>query len=1148
MQRKVEGVWCLILMVISATILSAQSYQGGLRGRVTDAAGAAIPGVKINLVNQSSNATLSTLTNDVGEYAFSALNPADYVLTVERPGFKKFEQVGINIGTQTFHTVDITLQVGDVSQSVEISGESPLMETVIPSVGGALNSRQLQDLPNIGRNPYMALAKVAPNIVAVGDTRYQRFQDQSGTSQITIAGGPSYGNNFLLDGIPVTETNNRTTIIPSIEAVQEVKLQANTYDAEMGRTGGGVFNTYLKSGTNQVHGSVFGYWRAPDWAANDFFRNGAGIPRSNQSWKNFGGSFGGPVYIPKVYSGKNRTFFWLSQEAYRQKEAFSGDFSVPTLAERSGDFSQTFTRTGALQTIYDPLTTRTDGSGNVVRDPFAGNTIPGNRLSTIGLKVAGYYPAPNKGTPFYGAANYSASPLVDNRGDQYTAKVDQEITKWWRANMSYIHYKSEEPGNSWFPTVATPVGTRLNRKTDATQVNSTFLPNPRTVVDVRYGFNRFPNLYRTVSAGFDPATLGFGGNWLGDIQYLKFPRFDPSFFSSLGAENDSQWAVYHSKNLLADVSRLVGRHDLKMGAAYRHIEIVNQPFGYSAGQFGFSDTFTRADYRTFTGQTGSSIAALLLGYPDSGQAQTSTKFFQFVRYYAGYFQDNWRVTPKVTLNLGLRYEWETGLTDEHNALIVGFDRNAVNPITQASGYQAKGALLYAGLNGNPTHVLDPSKHKFAPRIGVAWAMNAKTTIRLGYGLFWAPPSYAGFNSLGYTQTTQFLGTVDGGRTPTGNLANPFPAGLLKPTGNADGLAAGIGQAISFPDQFARSPLVHQFSVDVQRVVPGQIVITAGYIGSRSERFLLGTGTVNLDQLTPEQMGLGNALFNLVNNPFYQKGGAGTVAAATITQAQLLKPYPQFTSVGLTFGDFNHARYDSFALKAEKRLSKGLVFLSSWTYAKNRDIALGPPNNQNPGAGGPQNTYDLEAEYSLSLLDLKHRITGAIDYDLPFGKGRPLLNSNRFLDLMVGGWQVNLLTFWQTGFPLPITQTNQNGIAGASLQRPNATGISPVSVAGDRITQWMNPAAFSAAPAFTFGNLSRTIGYRMPGQANWDISLFKAFTLHERLKAQFRAEALNAFNDPMFGRPDTTIGSPTFGAITVQRNSPRLIQLGVRVLF
>jgi hypothetical protein len=543
---------------------STQSFQGGIRGRVVDSAAASLSGARVRLVDQNSNIELSTVTNEQGEYAFPSVNPATYALLLEHSGFKKYERRGIVVTTQSFYTIDVSLELGEISQTVQVTGEAPLMETVIPSAGGGLLAHQLESLPNIGRNPYMILAKVAPNIVAVGDSRYIRFQDQSGTSQITIAGGASYSNNFLLDGVPVTETNNRTSIIPGIEAVQEVKLQANTYDAEMGRTGGGVFNTYLKSGSNDVHGALFGYYRDPDWAANDFFRNRAGISRPNQSWKNFGGAFGGPVYIPRVYKGKNRTFFWLSQEAYRQKEGFASDLALPSLAERTGDFSQSVTRDGALQPIYDPQTTRSE-NGVFVRSPFPGNRLPADRINPIGRTVASYYPAPNRQTAYHGALNYTASPLIANRGDQYTGKLDHELTRWWRMNISYIHYKSEEPGNTWFPTIATPVGTRLNRKTDATQANTTFIVNPATVIDVRWGFNRCPNLYRTVSAGFNPATLGFTGNWLGDIQYLKFPRFDMTTFSALGAENDAQWAVYHSQNLGGNVSRLVGKHSLRMG-------------------------------------------------------------------------------------------------------------------------------------------------------------------------------------------------------------------------------------------------------------------------------------------------------------------------------------------------------------------------------------------------------------------------------------------------------------------------------------------------------------------------------------------------------------------------------------------------------
>src|SRR5712692_1330683 len=345
--------------VISCANLCAQSYFGGVRGGVSDAGAGAMADVKVTLIDEATNISRSALSNAQGEYVFSAVNPATYTMSAEAPGFKKFQNRGIVVGTQQFVTIDFKLEVGQVTESVQVTEEAPLMETSNASTGQVVDRQKLIDLPNLGRNPFM-MARIAPNIVQAGDPRFNRMQDQSGSSQISIAGGPVRGNNYLLDGVPITASSNVAIIIPTIESVQEVKIQSNTYDAEMGSTGGGVFNTFLKSGSNDYHGSLFGYMRETDWQANTFFNNRGGIARPNQPFKNFGGSIGGPVSIPKLYNGKNRTFFWIGAEGYRQISPLTKDLAVPNAAERVGDFSQSVIRGGGQNTIYDPLTTRTE--------------------------------------------------------------------------------------------------------------------------------------------------------------------------------------------------------------------------------------------------------------------------------------------------------------------------------------------------------------------------------------------------------------------------------------------------------------------------------------------------------------------------------------------------------------------------------------------------------------------------------------------------------------------------------------------------------------------------------------------------------------------------------------------------------------------
>jgi len=1132
-----------LYFLAAASLLQAQSYQGGIRGRVIDPGGGALAVAKVTLIDEATSVQRATISNEAGEFVFNSVDPATYTVKVESPGFKKFDRMGVIVATQAFITLDLKLEIGDVTESVNVTEEVPLMETANASTGQVIDRQKLVDLPNLGRNPFM-MAKIAANVVQAGDPRFNRMQDQSGSSAISIAGGPVRGNNYLLDGVPITDSTNRAVIIPTIESVQEVKVQANTYDAEMGRTGGGMFNTYLKSGSNEFHGSLFGYTRQSEWLANNFFNNRSGIARPDQPFYNYGASLGGPVVIPKVYNGKNKTFLWFGAEAYRQKSGLSRDTAVPTIAERNGDFSKSITKAGALQTIYDPTTTRTAADGSAIRDPFPGNVIPPSRINPIGLAIASYFPTPQRSTAYLGANNFLGNGVLGDRADQVTGKLDHEVTSWWHANVSYLHYKSREPGGNLFGSVAAPGASLLYRKVDATQVNSVFTPNPTTVISVRYGFNRFPNFTIYESSGFDPAKLGFPGNFVQQLQYLQFPSITMQTMTALGSGGAS-WSVYHSKNALASVSKFMGRHSLKAGFDYRllHIDFVN--FG-AAGSFTFNDQFTRKDPNKGADGTGSDVASLLLGIPASGSATQATKFFQFIRYYAGYVQDDFRVSSKLTLNMGLRYEYETGPRDANDHFLVGFDANAVSPL----GAPAKGGVMYAGVNGNGSTCCSPSNKKFAPRIGAAYALNDKTTIRGGYGIFWAPISFSGLSTIGYTQTTDYIGTFDGGLTSSGSLSNPFPSGLLQPVGNSLGLLAGVGSSVTYPNQNSGSTRVQQFSFDIQRQV-GSITFAAGYVGSRTANLIIGTGTVNYNQLLPSNFSQGSALLQSVDNPFFGKG-TGVIAPAKIQRQQLLRPFPQFSSVSATLGDDNHAKYDSFVLKAQKRFSKGMTFVSSWTYSKNMDNSFGTGNFFLSSSTSPQNAYDLGAEYGLAIVNTPSSFKNGATYELPFGKGKSFLgNSNKLMDELVGGWQINVVNLIQTGFPLTIVQDqNLNSVIGAGVMRPNATGVSPSTSGGlsTRLDSYINPAAFATAPQFTFGNVSRTIGLRSPGTINWDMSLIKSFSIYERFKGQFRAEAINAMNTPQFNGPNSNFGNANFGKITQQGNFPRYIQLGVRMTF
>ena len=1146
----------ILLAAVFAGASLAQSYFGGIRGAVLDASGKTIGDAKITIADEASGTQRATLSSGEGSYSFSQVVPATYAVLAEAPGFKKFERKHVVVGTQETVALDLKMEIGSVSESVQVTEEVSLIEAANASQGQVIDRQQLIDLPNLGRNPFM-MSKLAQNVTPVGDPHYNRMQDQSGSSQITIAGGPVRGNNYLLDGIPITDASNRAMIIPSLEAVQEVKIQANTYDAEMARTGGGMFNTYLKSGTNQYHGSLFGSLRQTSWAANNFFNNAANpyIPLPPQPNRTYGASFGGAVRVPKLYNGRNRTFFWLAWEGYNDTQSNSIKYYAPTALERIGDFSQTKgDKNGTPLAIYDPATTACGGSPNTcTRTPFAGNVIPKPRINTVGLNIAATYVNPQTASTYFGDPNLTQAALLPSRAAQRTAKLDHEFTRFWHASLSYAQYFSLEPGNTWFPTISSPDQWRLLRRVNATQFNNVLTLSPTTVLTVRYGFNRFPNYGYQVSQGFNLAGLGFDPSFVASVASPTFPNISTTSIYPLGTNNNFYY-VHHSKNFSAGISKYHGRQTFKAGFDFRRLHDDGNDFSNSAGAFTFNGVFSRSTPLTSVANTGADLADMLLGAASAGTGYIPSKLYEYGTYYATYIQDDIRLTKSLTINLGLRWEREYGLQEANNHMVVGFNTTATNPLAgNVTGISPKGVIQFAGVNGNPVNVGNPNMNKFAPRIGVAWTLNSKTTIRGGYGLYWAPGFAIGspYNPPGFTATSTYVASNDGNATPANSLTNPFPTGVAKPTGATLGDLTGIGQSLSIVNPNSRSPRVHQFSFDVQRQLPFGIAAEIGYVGSRSSHLTQATANININALNPSL--LSTVSTASVANPFFGKGGAGVIGSATVSGVQLALPFPTFGTINYLASDLNHARYDSLVAKAQKRMSMGLTFLSTFTWSRNLDASSGGAGNfLNGGAAGPQNPYDMESEYSLANVNTPLRWSTAFTYELPFGRGKKILD-RKSLDYVVGGWSINAISVYQSGFPLQITQsTNNNSTFGYASQRPNATGITPVTSGAleDRLSHYIDINAFSASPQRTFGNLSRTLGMRGPGQANWDLSVFKSISITEKFKGQFRAEALNAFNTPMFAGPNVSYapGSASFGKITSQVNFSRMMQLGLRLFF
>jgi hypothetical protein len=1146
------AILAMLLGALGATPrLSAQTFSGGLRGTVTDASGAAISGATATLTDEATQQVRRATTDSIGAYAFNELRPSTYTLHIEAPSFSATDRTHILLTPQDFLTLDVALAAGAAHNVVEVSAEAALIDPSSASISANLNQQQLEDLPILGRNPYMSV-KESGLFVNTGNPQFVRFADQNGTTQTSVAGGPIGSNQYEIDGLPITDTNNRPIAIPTIEAIQDVKVQALTYDAQVGRTGGAVFNTLLRSGTDTYHGSFFGATRQTDWLANDFFAKQQGIPRPDSPYYNWGASLGGFVSIPHVYDGRNKSFFFIASEGYIQTSPYTEQFAVPTALERTGDFSQSFNPDGTLDVIYDPTKTYTDAQGVIHRTPFPGNKIA--NVNIVGRNIASYYPLPQVASAT-GQINFTGTDDVRDHAQDVTVKLDQQVRPWWNLSGSYIFYEALQPLGNPLGTLPGSYSYTYHRQVDATQLNSTWILNPTTVLTARYGNNRFPNLIAEVSQGFNPSNLGFPTTLTSQLQADFFPTIFLRNFSQLG-QDTSSLDDWKSQTFNATLTKSLGRHNIAVGTEYRRLRLNFIDVSDAPGTYTFSGVFTQDTPSAVNDDTGSDLADLLLGYPASGEVETTTPLQTYADYFAVFAQDDLRLSRRLTLNLGLRYETETGLKEDHNQLAVGFDSTAVSQLS--GNTQVKGGILFAGVDHNPRDIGDLSRLKFAPRVGASYQLTAKTVLRGGYGILYAPIRYDPSAALapGYTQYTPYVASNNGDQTPANILSNPFPSGIQKPAGNSAGLLTGIGASVTSYDQSFKAPRVQQFSAGLERELPGHIALEAEYVGSRSINLSPGsTGStpVNYNQLNPSNFGLGLAALSAsVANPYYGNGGTGVIGNPTVTQSQLLLPYPQFSSVNLLTSS-SYADYNALLVKAERRAGKSLNLISSFTWSRNRDASFATTNSiQTPAASAPQNIYNLRAEYSYAVNNIPYRFSAGATYDLPVGHGQRF-STGAIGDLIVGNWQLSVVPTFQAGFPVTISQSsNPNAsVVGNSVQRPNLVPGISLGTKGslyNRLTDYINPAAFTASSALTFGNAPRTLSLRGPAFENWDLALLKTIKVYDRVNAQFRAESFNAFNTPEFNGPNTSFGSSNFGQITSDANFPRYLQLGLRITY
>jgi hypothetical protein len=1118
---------CLLLVLASA----AHGQTAQITGRVVDSSGGILPAAKVSVTNKETGVRRDLETNQDGYYTASLLARGSYTVVAQQPGFKELVRSGLTLDEGQTLRLDFTLEIGQVTESIEVSGAAPLMETERATMSTVVPNQKILDMPTYGRNP-LQFALLVPGVRATGSFGDLPVSSYSGNAA-SIGGGNSASNNYMVDGIPSENFASGNVMTPlSVDATEEFRLVVRNPSAEFGRTGGGVVNLISKSGTNEFHGSLYEFNRNKVLRANDFFSNRAGRARQPFNFNQWGAAVGGPIR-------KDKTFFFFNWEQFKQRTVATSIRSVPTDLQRSGDFSQTLTAAGALVQIYDPLSTRTDPANpaNRIRDQFPGNRIPPGRLSPVAQAVLAYYPKANTtGVANTNANNFFGAGSSPIDKDIYGIRLDHYLNPARRIAGRYTWDKTVQGIPNFYGNIAEIQTSDLPFTRHSSFVSYSDALRPNLLLDARGGFNAYLTQRQTRSLGFDATQLGFPQALNTAQQLMAFPRFDMSDMTAIGADTGDQ-LIQSNKSFgyTASLTWIYGAHNVKIGSDNRVYQ-SNNTQGVRPAQFSFNRGFTQGPNPNTAGATsGFGFASFLLGTPASGSVAFSQPITETVKNFAVFLQDDWKMTPRLTVNLGLRWEYEGGVTDRFNA-ISNFDPNIKTTI---NGLNLVGGLVYAGVNGLSRGHRDAEYTNFQPRLGFAWQLQPKTVLRGGYSISYLPTTgiSTGFDRTGFSLTTPLVASLDGGFTPNTTLANPFPAGRMTPTGSSAGALTQLGQGVSGNVRDLRRGYSQQWGLSVQRELPGSWLVEAGYMGNRGVHLPANRA---FDYLPQQYRALGTQLQQLVDNPFF-----GTIDPSLslgqrqVTRASLLDTYPQFSSAnGLaTVAD---SVYHAATLRVEKRFSHGLSTLIAYTFSKLIDNNLGAGGMTESGDNGVRNWDNLAAERSVSAIDLPQRLVISGSYELPFGKAGPALYK-----YAAGGWQFNTIATFQSGNVISVTQS---GTAFGSA-KPNAIG--DPTLENPTIDMWLNRAAFTNSPAFTFGNVGRNLPRtRTDGWNNIDLSLMKTFRIRERYKLQFRAESFNFTNTPTFGNPAANIDAGNFGTVTgfAANSRPREFQLALKLYF
>ena len=1147
--RRFSALLVFSVALVANLPVRAQTVNGTVLGGVTDASGSAIPGAMVTLTNPSTGDHRTAQTDGSGNYRFLNMVPGTYRLEIEKAGFRRQTRDEVVLNVAADMRVDVRLDVGDVSQTVEVAAETPLVQTDSAALSQVVEGRTVTDTPLNGRN-VLNLVTLVPGVVAIGNSFSGNPMGNASTNpssnygwgMFASGGGSGNQNAMFVDGLPQNTTDtNRTVLVPTQDAIQEFRIATNNVSAEFGRFAGAVVNMTTKSGSNQFHGSGYEFLRNKDLNANNFFNNATNLPRPSFTQNQAGGNIGGPIV-------KDKTFFFFTWEGFWLRQGSPLLTTVPTAAMRVGNFA-------GLPTIYDPTTNP--------RVPFNNNQL--TRLDPTAVIMANlYFPLPNLPGNIN---NFSSNVNTGGNSNQYDVRIDHTISDKQRLFARYTYWNNNalpfNPFNNI--TVQAPTDTGINQFVGG----DTYALNPTTVFDFRLGtsihafYNTAPpGAANNVNEGqFGPAYAALSPQ----MSYHVIPSVSITGFYPI-VSNESQ-GINNDYYSLFSMTKVLGRHTIKIGGQVQREEFYlgQGRNGVGSGVFNFDNTFTQAGATTRTG--GYPFASFMLGYATTGQIQTVNRS-SMVDYYQGYYlTDTFQVSRKLTLTLGLRWELPGVYAEKHDRN-TNFDPTAPNPLAAQTGLPLLGQFQLVNSSQYPSRfALSPRYDLFAPRVGLAYRIDDKTVIRAGYGISYEPAAQSMTNNSPINATiTTLIQSLDGNVTPYNVLSNPYPNGIQAPSGRNPGAPYNLGtngtafNYATFPDY--SYPYIQQWNFNIQRQLPGGSVFQVAYAASKGTH-LPGAGS-NIDQLNPVYFSLGSQLTTQVPNPFAGlMPSTSTLNASTILAGQLLRPYPQYLFASASGTYLGTSSYNSLQVTLQKRFGGGGNFSASYVWSKFiTDVEGQEPSGVQNTVNAIQTSYCLNCSQALSGYDVAQHLVLSYTYDLPFGKGKHFLSGvSPLADRFVGGWGFNGITTIQSGFPLSISSAASSQLAqfGYNTANTNTAQLYPNVTAGcdktipgplsSHLNQAFNTACFSAPSPFGFGDEARTDpNLRGQGIDNWDVSLFKNITVTERVRMQFRAEVFNVANRVQFAPPATSFGSATFGIISSQANNPRLIQFALRLNF